>query len=298
MTWHRLATILGVAAVLALAAPVVNAGDPTGTDTGASAATDPGLTPQEQALADRKDKLAQDYLLVRLGKLDPAVFAKEWVASMGTGATMPTGALPDGPEPMPILDVIQVAQSNDHYCGPASAFEILRYLGVTSGPANESLTQLHLARHCSAGYLCTDALGETPWYNSGSYPRPMLSTLNAWLGTSSYVVVIGSDHYVSHLLMDIDSHLPLGMDVHERKSATTPHLVGHPTNVVIAHWIAVHGYDENGAWSYYADSVHGVSTNVIRWAASVPAHSWISSGSDGLSYMMDDSQDFRRGHIW
>jgi hypothetical protein len=160
---------------------------------------------------------------------------------------------------------------------------------VTSGPDGESLTQRHTAAHCYTGYLCTDQLGLTPWYNTSGYKRPIKSTLNQWSDTSWYDVNVGSSSYTTSLVFDIDHNYPVAMEVHEE--ADGPHLVGHPSSLTTGHWIAVHGYDAYGSWSYYADSVHG--TTFWGWAANVPAHSWILSSS--LSTMMNYVP---YGYIW
>ena len=290
-----LATFTLVIALVLLAAPIASAGNPPGSGTGGPAIGGPGLTPEEQAVADQKQKLADDYLRVRSGNLAPEVFAAEYRAFAGTDAAT-FDATPDGPEPIPTpptLSMGQYAQTSTYYCGPAAAYEILHYLGVTAGPSGESLTQSHLASKCQSGYLCTDTLHETPWYYYSGYQRPMQSTLNAWKHTSWYIVHVGSTGYQSSLVFDIDHHYPVAMLVREQNSASTPHLVGHPTNITIGHWIGVHGYDSNGSWSYYADSVHG--TTFWNWSPNVPAHSWISSGSTGLANMMDVVPF---GYIW
>lgn len=53
---------------------MVFADEPQG-GTGAPETASPGLTPREQAEADAKAQLADDYLLFKAGKLDHATFA-------------------------------------------------------------------------------------------------------------------------------------------------------------------------------------------------------------------------------
>jgi len=76
--------------------------------------------------------------------------------------------------------------------------------------------------------------------------------------------------------------LVVGID--EAANASTPHLVGHPTNIVISHWISASGYRNSGSDTYYADSVHG--TSFWSWSKNVPAFSWLPSGNTGMSYLM------------
>lgn len=84
---------------------------------------------------------------------------------------------------------------------------------------------------------------------------------------------------------DVDNNYPLAASVYEKASSSTPHLVGHPTNIVIEHWVAVSGYRSSGSQTYYADSVHG--TTFWTWSGKVPAFGTIASGQTGISYMMD-----------
>jgi hypothetical protein len=103
---------------------------------------------------------------------------------------------------------------------------------------------------------------------------PMTSTLNEWTGTPYYITVKGTTydeaHYESYLLFDIDHAHPFAIDVNEVAN-TGYHLPGHPVSHTIGHWVAASGYDQSGDLTYYADSVYGLSTNVITWADDVPA---------------------------
>jgi len=280
-------------AVAALAPAAVVAAGPTGvTDSGPMV-----RTAAEQAYYDRKAQVAADYMRVKAGTLDAATFAAEnaaFFADYGLQSNGASGAAAMSVSPMVTskdLSMSQYPQSNTKYCGPASAYELLHYLGITNGPKGEAISQTHLSGPssgtCPVGYLCTDIVGNTPWYYYSGYPHPMLSTVNAWMATKMpmwYAVSQGSSGYPSWLVYDVDNGYPVVVDVYEKASASTPHLVGHPTDRVIMHWISARGYSSTGANSRYADSVHG---SPVSWASSVPAYSWISSGSSGLSYMMD-----------
>ena len=72
--------------------------------------------------------------------------------------------------------------------------------------------------------------------------------------------------------------------------ASHPHLVGHPQDRTIFHWVAVMGYsdNDNAAYIQYADSVHGSS---VSWAGGVPAYSIMSYST--LATIFDG-----RGIIW
>jgi hypothetical protein len=246
-------------------------------------------TPAEQAFYELRSHLVSDYAKVRAGTLDRADFAREndaFLAQYGglTGGEIAVVDL----APLATsgtLSMSQYAQSTTTYCGPATAYEILKYLAVSSGPGGLSLFQSHLAGQCATGFLCTDTLGNTPWYYYSGYPHPMLSPLNTWKTHAWYAVSSRATNYTTWLVYDIDNYHPLAVAVRELANGSTPHLVGHPMNIQIDHWIAASGYQSAGASTYYADSVHG--TTFWSWGANVPAFSWISSGSSGLSYMMN-----------
>lgn len=262
-----------VAAIL-LAAPAVSAADPE---------SGPPPTAAELAVSDAKTQLALDWIAVKQGKLAASTFAKQHPSYAGVSlataeakagtadaSTFTTTAATAG-----TLGMSQKSQANSYYCGPATAYEIVKYLGG-NGPAGETVTQGHLAAHCSPGYLCTDALTETPFYVGTSYNDasgyPMTSTLNKWDDTTWYITTKGPTYneanYENDLTFDIDHAHPIAINIQEVANSGY-HLPGHPTNRAIGHWVAASGYDQSGVRTYYADSVYGVSTSVISWANSV-----------------------------
>ncbi|MGH2511293.1 MAG: C39 family peptidase [Candidatus Limnocylindrales bacterium] len=263
---------------------------PIGTGKGESTQVGPlVLTPAEQAIVDLRAQIVADYASMRAGKLDKVTFDTEnaaFLSDHGGFSAAQVAALESAPLlATNTLSMVQSAQTTTYYCGPATAYEMLKYLGA-SGPAGESLSQPHMANKCSDGYLCTDKLGNTPWHYYSGYPHPMVSTLNAWMTQPMwYAPFQGSSNYVSWLVYDIDYSHPVAANVYEKASSATPHLVGHPTNQVIEHWVAVRGYASSGAQSNYADSVHG--TTFWSWSKNVPPYSTIASGQTGMSYMMD-----------
>lgn len=289
-----------VTSVILTAGPVM-AADPSGAGP-ASVTGGPSnvgvviRTPAEQTFFELKSKIVADYALVRAGTLGRSAFALEnqaFLAQYGDVtandiatqfATQIANAKVAPMATSGTLNMTESPQATSYYCGAAAVYEILSYLGVTSGPANETLTQAHLAGTCSSGYLCTDHLGETPWYYYSGYPHPVLSTLNTWKHPMWYAISSGATNYVSWLTYDVDYHYPLVVGIDEAANASTPHLVGHPTNIVISHWISASGYRNSGSDTYYADSVHG--TSFWSWSKNVPAFSWLPSGNTGMSYLM------------
>ncbi len=284
--------VLGAATLLATASVAV-AADPWD-------ASGPALSAADQAALDAKTEMAQDWVALKSGKLSAAAFLaahSSWadvsLSAAATQAAAQASAASSGVTPMAVsgaLGLVQVPQSTNYRCGSATAYEILKYLKVSTGPGSEALSQPNVGKKCATGYLCTEVLSpqETPWYVGSSYPDaggyPMTSTLNRWKVTTWYATQRGhakdttltEAQYEADLVLDIDNAHPVAIDVYEVAN-TGYHLVGHPTNRTISHWVAAYGYASSGATTNYADSVHGVSTSVISWAASVPAYSPFAS---------------------
>lgn len=280
----------------------------TASATAADPESGPPPTAAERAISDAKAQLAQDWLAVKKGTLSHASFARKYPSYGGVdlqGTEFQAGTFSTSSTNLTALTATtgallmsQTPQSNSYYCGPAVGYEILKYLKGL-GPSGESVTQAHLAAYCSPGYLCTNALGETPWYVGSSYGDaggyPMTSTLNKWTDSAWYITVKGTTydeaHYESYLIFDVDHGHPLAIDVKEVANAGY-HLPGHPVSRNIGHWVAASGYSQSGDLTYYADSVYGVSTNVISWADDVPSASSYFASTKFYSLFQ------ARGYVW
>jgi hypothetical protein len=262
----------------------------------------------ELAISDAKAQLAQDWLAVKKGTISHASFARKHPSYGGVdlqGVEYHAGTFSTSSTSLTALTGVtgivwmyQNPQQNSYYCGPATGYEILKYLNGI-GPSGETVTQGHLAAKCSPGYLCTNDMGQTPWYVGSSYAdaggHPMASTLNKWTDSAWYITVNGTTydeaHYESYLIFDVDHGHPFAMDVKE-VAGSGYHLPGHPTDRNIGHWVAAAGYNQSGDLTYYADSVYGVSTSVISWADDVPsAFSYFASTK---SYSLFAT----RGYVW
>ena len=232
-------------------------------------------TAAEEALHAQKRKLVAAWEAMRSGTLDVSTFEADYDAFMAkVGGAQRQAIVPMGYTDL-ILPLVQRPQAKSYYCGPAVAVEILDYLddpGIydVAGPNGESLSQAHVAAKCTKGYLCTDKETQTPWYYTSEYPHPMKSTINQWAGTQYYSVENDTSQWVSDLGFDIVHGYPIAANVNEW-SGRGYHLVGHPTNANIGHWVAAHGFKDEGAITRYADSVHG--TTFWSWSDDVPAHS-------------------------
>ena len=223
----------------------------------------------------RKKALVQEAIAVRAGTLAAATFQRDWQAFIREYGG-PTTAANQALEPRPYcnsggcntslyINLTQQAQTTYYYCGPASAAEALQVRNVSE-------SQNTLAGN---SYLQTNEYGGTNW---GSLVMP--GTLNYFTNSSFYEALDANstnnyNAFASDLYTDIGQGWSVVIAVYEENNTTTPHLVGHPTNIVIKHWVASYGYTEYGANTAYADSVHNATS--ISWHQSVPAYSTISS---------------------
>lgn len=158
------------------------------------------------------------------------------------------------------LSLVQIAQTMNDYCGPASAEMVLNYLG-------HDTSQSTLA---GSSYLRTDANGGT---NYGD--NVMASTINTFGGTSGYYTQKNASSlstFESDLVGDIYTNWPVVVAVHETSTYEL-----NPTEKGWYHWYVVRGYASSGATSSYADPAHGI------W--SVPAYG--STSSSNVNGMMN-----------
>jgi hypothetical protein len=263
-------------------------------DTGGGACTSSPviLSPSEQAILARKTALAEEFAAVRASKLSLANFLRDAQAVLQqyggpTAAQVLLQATPDActtdcPPVNDSVNLVQQSQANFYYCGPATASEILRVRGVTK-------SQSFLA---GSNYLRTDADGGTNWN-----PQVMAPTLNTLTNSSWYVAVNGSGvqggftntTYEADLTTDIYLGWPIAGNTVEIANQG-PHLIGHPSNLGLNHWIAIYGYTSNGAYTKYADSIAGDAW-IWSWAANVPAYS--TYDSPDMTTLLNG-----RGFVW
>ncbi|HEX6292742.1 MAG TPA: C39 family peptidase [Herpetosiphonaceae bacterium] len=258
------------------------------------------VSAKQQRILERKQELSTEYRKVKQGKLDAKVHEQNYrrfLAEIGEDPHQQGAALAGGSGigtmaagySSRTLSLTQVAQINSYYCGPASAYSILGALGKWTSYDGESLSQSMLA---TRKYLETDYWGNTPWSVGSSRPYP--ETLNYWRTGSyyGYYVAVGTTvnaaTFKDNMTYDIDRNWPVGGNAWEVAGSQNPHLVGHPTNTDIFHWIAIYGYANWGDTTYYADPASGASS--LGWT-SVPRYAGISTNT--LAVILDG-----RGYVW
>jgi hypothetical protein len=251
--------------------------DPTG---GGACSKAPGpLSAHEQALLSAKTNLANEYAEVHAGKLSAARYQADVQAFMSTFQVKPyalrhstmSAVVPEcigqpggGCAPYSkTLGLTQQPQENYYYCGPATASEVLRALGLSN------------SQDSVAGSLETTTNG-TPWYDGSKYP--MASTLNAMQGNLYYAPLNGgfsTSTYSNDLVQDMAFGQPIAGNVVENAGGV--HLRGHPQGYTIYHWIAIYGYTNYGNDTSYADSVAN-APSIWFYQSVVPYNSGYSNG--------------------
>jgi len=161
----------------------------------------------------------------------------------------------------------QQGQVTWYYCGPAVVSEAAHTMANNGRLANP------VSQWTAGSYMGTTSTAGT---SVGNFVRGM----NAYVGRP----VAGWDYYwwvwlsysptsserstfVQNLMFDVNNGWPVGGDAWEE--AYYPHLVGHPYNQTIFHYIEIGGYGSSGGTVYYADSATSV------WS-SVPPYSWFN----------------------
>ncbi|GIG62987.1 hypothetical protein Lfu02_73590 [Longispora fulva] len=157
-----------------------------------------------------------------------------------------------------LLTESQQRQWYNNYCGPASLVETLAEHGI------------YKDQGWAAGVLHTGAPG-----GSGTNGGEMGPALNAYSGGFKYDEVQVSSPYSNYVAsyqsrLQSDINAGYGLVAVAYEVAGGPHLVGHPSNSNVFHFIAIDGYLDYGATTHYADSF-------TDYGWSVPKYSTISS---------------------
>lgn len=207
--------------------------------------------------------------------------AKARAALAGTVSATSALSCPDGDCSWLSTGLIQQAQINSYYCGPATLASMVGLRGV------------NISQSTAAAALGTTTNG-TDWYNGSRYP--MQSALNQYLGPyGAYYAPVGLPNspttaqkadYRSRLQMNTRGNWATAGDAWEVPGGL--HLLGHPDRTIY-HWFAIKGYGDWGYQTHYADSVAGASS--MSWSAGVPRYSYMSS--DSIMRIMGG-----RGYIW
>jgi hypothetical protein len=159
----------------------------------------------------------------------------------------------------------QYAQVTSYFCGPAVVSEMS---ATTPGTSPYNLDQWTAANYMGTTTGGTNYAQETnglnhfvgiPDFGWGFYGM-------AWM--SDPPSAQQDTDFSNHLAADVAQSSPVAGLAYE--VAGGPHLVGHPVNQTIGHWLQIGGYNASQVW--YSDSATSV------WS-SVPRYSWFDTNT-------------------
>lgn len=159
----------------------------------------------------------------------------------------------------------QYAQTTGYYCGPAVVSEMS---ATTPGSSPYNLSQSTVASYMGTTTDGTSAGQEVNGLNHFVGVPDFGRTFYGMVWTSDPPTAQQNTDFVNHLAADVAVSSPVAGLAYE--VAGGPHLVGHPVNQNIGHWIEIGGYNSSQVW--YADSATSV------WS-SVPTYSWFSTST-------------------
>jgi hypothetical protein len=160
----------------------------------------------------------------------------------------------------------QYPQITNWYCGPAVVSEMS---ATVPGSSPYNLNQNTVATYMGTTTNGTNYAQETnglnhyvgiPDFNWAYYGM-------AWM--SDPPTTQQKADFSNRLAQDVSQSSPIAGLAYE--VAGGPHLVGHPVNQNIGHWIEIGGYNSTQVW--YADSATSV------WPNTVPTYSWFDTST-------------------
>ncbi|MFB6722989.1 C39 family peptidase [Kribbella sp. NPDC056345] len=217
-----------------------------------------------QAIA--KSKLAAEYAAVVRGKRDRtklAQIAADYAAKYG-GMAAVTGqqgtaksaagfAESAVPATQKVLQLAQYEQEKNYWCGPAAAYMIMKYLGITTSRYAGYQWGLSQNSFASVPYLKTEQNGATRFALNVMAPA-----LNRWRENKAagfYVQyspsALPASTFGDAMVYSVNIGMPNAPATVEMAGAA--HYNGHPQNQTIGHWITGFGYAYSGDLGYFAD---------------------------------------------
>lgn len=288
-TARLIQVLVAVLAVAAMPITAQAAGDPNNPGPPMVSQNGPGkpfviTDPRTLAVIRQKEQLVREFEATTTGAEPWSVFMQHQLAFESTvgghipkarthssGATAtPFSCIPSPCGQNPVNATIPTnyqAQTNNYYCGPATAWMMLDSLGLYTSaydhaalgaPGSPALSTL-----ANTTYLETDKWQETPWMVS-STDWPMGQSLSAWWSgsyNSGYYNQLASPSVETERVdtkYDVAAGYPLALNTTEYNGSGY-HLPGHPTSGYwyswgpIGHWIDNNGYQNNGYIVEYQD---------------------------------------------
>jgi hypothetical protein len=176
-----------------------------------------------------------------------------------------------------VLALSQYAQQKNYWCGPATAYMLMKYKGVTTSRYASAPWQLSQTAFSADLYLKTETQGATRWDL-----KVMAPALNHWWENAAngfYVQVPYQDPTWYNGVIAYAADYGMGAAPSTVEYADGYHYNGHPSSKTIGHWLVGYGYANSGGTAYMADPATSV------WSTVSPKFTYASStfGSRFLS---------------
>ena len=180
------------------------------------------------------------------------------------------------------LNVAWEQQTNNYYCGPATAAVILKHIGYTYA------TQEILA---GDNYLSTDKFKSTPWFSGMQSQSSQLKYYNMPYGLNQYQNVNHSayvdrwpyevcnsgneEEYIDKIMFTLSEGYPVPLNgCTPLKNSISSDLNKYPEG----HWVVLQGYNRNGDNFLVVDPAYG-----LKGFATTPTYT--ASKSDILEFI-------------
>jgi hypothetical protein len=153
-------------------------------------------------------------------------------------------------------------QSTNYFCGPAVVSE---FSATVPGSSPYNLNQYTVASYMGTTSNGTNYSQETNGLNHYVGVPDFGWNFYGMAWMSDPPTAAQQQAFINNLSADVAVSSPIAGLAYE--VAGGPHLVGHPVNQTIGHWIEIGGYNTGTSQVWYADSAQNPWPNV-------PAYSW------------------------
>ena len=186
-----------------------------------------------------------------------------------------------------ILGLSQYGQQKSYWCGPATAYMIMKYLGITTSRYAGYEWGLSQNSFASVPYLKTEQNGATRFSLNVMAPA-----LNHWRENRA------AGFYVQYTpgavpaasfgdLMIYSAGIGMPNTPATVEYANEAHYNGHRADVTVGHWLVGYGYASSGAVGYFADPATTVWSGVQPKFTYTTSNYWnifIARHGNGIVY--------------
>lgn len=198
------------------------------------------LTDKEKLTSGKKQKESDDYVVKKRKS------TSNEISTLSYGGSKILSGFPS------------YAQEKDFYCGPAAAYNAIKYKGIsTSDSYGASLSQSTLANN---NWLKTESIGSTNF--DSRWPM----TMNAWAYGNNYTRTSASGDSASwkntlmnNVIYTIDKGYPVIADTKQHSGSSSVNLsskyaTSYYNGKDTYHYVVIYGYNDSTKTLYFSDS--------------------------------------------